>query len=578
MKNNSLTIKALTFLLKAGLVYKSDLSLLIYADSSTANSTKTISSLIKQNYLNTKQVNNDNPKGYEDVVELTALGRDKIVELLDDNYWKIHKIDPIKKFKSNDQKTILDRLDENSIALMFKVANAAVFKDEKPSIERLLLDGVLKDKHYPVDFKTNKEITRILDEGIYYTRDEYFNYLKTIAQFESNFRTIKRSKFKGIYINSKNIFVVYSTKRSDSKLIRTNYYIEELLFNSLSIFEHCNSKEPSALFISSSSSLAAAMVIGVDNGLYKKNNYDSYIKDKFLEMSKRQRQNPNKEKLRKLYKKKMIFDVYLGIYKHMFVVTRDYAGTRSIKYLCHNTYETWINESRELFETNPKYFVKKSVPPIEYAEIVGKEYIPSIYVPVIDVNELSNLAKQPYASTIVAYEDMIEVIAKCIRKEITFYDADFYIDGQRTVARKFINNPTFIYDQTGYPKGVHILKQLIGSINKIEANKNVYSQLNKSFGYESQKAFYNDIARGVLEAEEVIKNIKVKDKVKTKNNGTLTFRISNELYNMAKVLAENENMSVSQYLTKLTIQIVDVDYEEYKKNLREAKRRWKELG
>lgn len=576
MKKDSLTTKALTFLYKAGLLYKSDFSMYMYANSSTANAAKTISFLLKQEYIKTRHIENNNvSKHYEEAVELTRTGKDKLLEIVNDKSLK--KNDRIKKFQTNDTKTIKRRLEENTVLTFFSMNDVKVFKQDKPTLEELYT-------------KYFKELRQESNNGIYYSKSEYIDFLKNNEDFKFiDLTKIRTSKFMGIYISYKNCYVIYSCKRGNDRLFRVKYNSEkEVLFSLTRLTVHTdvnrslfglsqttmNGKEtvhnsPQAIVIANGNSFVYTMTLGEDNGLIKDDNPVAtlaYKKDKESDIIFYGVKDDYKT----------VFDAYSGIYKHIYVAPRNMAGVLTINYLINNTVEKWHKESIELFKTNPKYFIESDDYIYPARELVDRWKISATYIPVYDIMMFRKISELDFVPTIVTNEEMIETIAHATRRCHRFYDSNFYLDNTRKVARLFDEDATYIYDIGGYPEGYYKIKKNIENEGQEEVDKSIYSKLPKMFGYESKISFYNDIARNIIYVDDVIEKIELQDKVIKPKMKLIKITSSKEFIEMIKTLAKNENKSVSKFLYDITYEQIEKDYKERNKAIADMRRFWKE--
>lgn len=606
MHKDSLSIKAMNLLLEAGLLYKSDLSLYITALSSKANASSLIKRLTSKGYIEARSiVSNVKSNFSEDAIQLTKKGRREL-----SNYVEVKNNYSLRKFHTLDVETLNKRLQENTIKVMFATCGIPAFESEKiPLVEvRATLLG-LNTKKLNYD-----DVKKYMKKGAYYTREEWYKFID--RDFKGSSDVFIGSRYKGIYISNTNCYVIYMPDRGDNKIIKVNSDRERNLFNMIQHINNftyvyrdvsaltkykqskhdptklipCETKKnkPYALIVSDGNAEVYSMATGNPSGLVKNIDF-SVISDKKRRAAEKRAEEESERQTKEIFDKARIgvkakyehefLDAYNPLYDHMFVVPRNYSGIRSLYYLCNNTFESWAKESEELLKTNPKYFIKSSDPYYPYNELVDGWKIPAIYLPVYDVKALRKIYKKDYTPTIVTYEDMIETITRATRKHHRFYDADFYMDGKRKVACLFDEDATYIYSLNGYPKGIWLLKEKIKDKNQIEEDPNIYSKLPKIFGYDDNVFFYNSIARGTITVDEVIAKIKTKTSMKVVRRHKVkrvTIAFEKKTYEQLKKVSKYNNISMQEYIKKLTYDSITNDYKVYNDTLQNMKRKWKE--
>lgn len=606
MHKDSLSIKAMNLLLEAGLLYKSDLSLYITALSSKANASSLIKRLTNKGYIETRSiVSNVKSNFSEDAIQITKKGRREL-----SNYVEVKNNYSLRKFHTLDVEILNKRLQENTIKVMFATCGIPAFENEKiPLVEvRATLLG-LKTRKFNYD-----DVKQYIKKGAYYTKDEWYKFVDEVCVGVSD--TFIGSRYKGIFISDTNCYVVYMPDRGDNKIIKVNSDRERNLFDGIQVINNftcvyrdvsiltkyrlskndptkmipCGAKKnkPYALIVSDGNAEVYSMATGNPSGLIKNIDFSDISKKK-RRAAERKAEEESERQTKELFDKARInvktkyshefLDAYNPLYDHMFVASRNYSGIRSLYYLCNNTFESWAKESVELFKTNPKYFLKADDTFYPYNELVGSRKIPAIYSPVYDVKTLRKLYEKEYTPTIVTYEDMIDTIARATRKSHRFYDADFYMDGKRKVACLYNKDSTYIYSLNGYPKGIWLIKEKIQNKNQIEEDPNIYSKLPKMFGYDNKVTFYNDIARGRIDVDKVVAKIATKTSMKVIKRHKVkrvTIAFEKKVYEQLKKVSKYNNISMQEYLKRLTYDSITNDYKNYNDTLQDMKRKWKE--
>ena len=595
MKEDVLSTKTIEFLNKATMLYKNDLITYIAYQSTRQNASQTIRRFESSNIIDSKSI--DGKIAYF----LTRTAKKEL------GLAKIEK----KDFHTTNEVTLSRRLEENTAKLLFSLCDIPIFEDEKISLEDVRATMLGTNKNSSLNYD---QVNDYLKKGAYYTKKEWFNFINSVSSGKSD--TCEGSRFKGVYVSKNNCFFVYIPERGDNKILKVNYEKEKNLKASAQVLNNFTNvyrdvpelysykpskidpnkmvpaskvkNEPFALIISDGNAQVYSMAMGNPSGLIKGIDFSSLIEKK-----KKAAERKAEEEADKINRKiigaaranarvkygQVFLDAYNDIYNHIFVASRNFSGIRTINYLCNNTLESWQSEARELFKTNPKYFVKANSPIYPYMELVQNRKVPAIYLPVYDVKMLKRIAENDFVPTILTYEDMIETIAHSTRKQHRFYDADFYLNGTRMVASIFDRDSTFIYDYSGYTKGEYMLRKYLEEKGKEPTNRYIYTKLPSMFGYELATEFYNSIAREEIDIKKVAAVIETKDlpeQKETKYNirKSVCLHVSRDTHFKLKTVAKHKKMSIQQYLMKIIYDPLMEDYKEYNDNLQKMKREW----
>ena len=594
MKKDLLSTKAIELLYRSTMLYKNDLNLFIASQSTRQNASQIMQRFESSNMIDYKNIDN------KIACYLTKTGRKDITLPKTNN----------NDFHTTDEAVLSRRLQENTIKVLFSICGIPAFEDEKIALEdvRNIMLGLSASNH------SYEQVNEYLKKGAYYTSKEWIKFTNSVSQAKSD--TFVPTRFKGVYISKTNCFFVYIPERGDNKIMKINYEKEKGLKASAEIIKNFTNvyrdipelytykqskndpskmipaskvkNEPFALILSDGNAQVYSMAMGNPKGLIKGFDFTSIIEKKKraaeIKAVEQADQLSNeiigiaKEAARVNYGQ-VFLDAYNDIYEHIFVISRNSYGIRSLEYLCNNTLESWHNESIELFKTNPKYFIKTNSPIYPYVELVQNRKIPAIYLPVYDVKMLKRIAENDFSPTVVTYEDMIETIAHSTRKQHRFYDADFYLSEVRTVANLFDKDSTFIYDYTGYVKGELDIRNYLKEKGKEPTDKYIYSKLPSLFGYELSTAFYNSIARGELDLRKIAAKIDTTDLPKEqgrKHNAkkSVCLHVNGDFHYKLKCVAKHKRLSIQQYLMKIIYNQVIEDYKIYNDNLQKMKREW----
>lgn len=593
MKKDLLSTKAIELLYKATMLYKNDLLLFIAYQSTRQNASQIIRRLINSNIIACQKV-----KGVE-ACYLTKKGKQGII---------IDK--PLSKdFHTTDEEVLSRKLQENTIKVLFAICGIPAFYDEKIPLGEIRATMLGLNNRSTLRYE---QASNFLNKGAYYTKKEWADFVSLVSLGKSD--TFVGSRFKGVYISDNNCYFVYMPERGDNKILRINYEKEaylkasaEVLKSFTNIFRdipelytYKQSKndptklipaskvknEAYALVISDGNAQTYSMVTGNPRGLIKNIDFSSLV-NKRKRAAEIRAEEESERQIQELFgaarikakvKYGQVFlDAYNDIYNHLFVVSRNFSGIRSLDYLCTNTLETWKEESLDLFKTNPKYFIKTNNPIFPYVEHVGERKIPAIYLPVYDVKILRTLSEKDYSSTVATYEDMIETIAHSTRKQHRFYDADFYLEDKKIVARLFDKDATYIYDYSGYIKGELMIRDYLEEQGLEVVDKYIYSKLPTLCGHEQSTVFYNKIARGELDIESIVSKIETKEIDNTKHRNikkSICIHVSNDFYERIKKAAKYDNMSIQQSIVQMIREPVNQKCKTFNDNLQKKKREW----
>lgn len=591
MKKDSLPSKAIELLNKATLLYKTDLLLYVTAWSSQQNASKLVNKLIKDGLVAYKKINNDY------ALYLTRVGKNNLENDIVYN----------KDFHTTSESILNQRLQENTIKVLFSICGIPCFDTEKASLKQI------RESILGINNKLDKkEAEAILNNGVYYTKKEYIDFINSISPGKAD--TFASSRFKGVYISNYNIYFVYMPERKDNKILRIFYEKELNLKKSAEAFKNftdvyryveelCTYKqskndskklipaskvfnEPYCLVVSDGNAEVYSMATGNPSGLIKGVDFSkiSSQKKRIADLKAEEKADEANRiqygiarTIAKAKYSSMFLDAYNDVYKRLFVVSRNISGVRSLDYLCSNTLESWHKESVELFKTNPKYFIQNINPIYPYIELVGNNKMPSIYLPVYEAKILKEISELNFNPTIVTYEDMLDTIAHATRRINRYYDADFYINDKRMVASLFDEDSVLYYDYSGYTKGELIIRNYLKEHNLAPLDANIYLKLPSLFNM-NKVDFYNSVAKEKISVREVVSSIDTAtiepEKRKYNIKKTITLHVSADFHKKVKRAAKYDNLTIQQSLMKLIYGPVCKKSDEYNIRLQKMKKEW----
>lgn len=581
-KHGSLAEALALHLMRVGMAYKADLTMIGKSRVSEVQTSRTISKLTSEGLIDVVAVKGRMPAA-ENVCVLTRRGRVELLDSLGSEYWHERSQDAEKQFRTTNETTLIARLDDARIMTAMTLAGVTVFPDEKPSLYHLYtsLYRLPLDYHKEYDNKKDyndatgkEELEVILKRGIYYTLKEYRDFMEELSPGATD--TFIGTKARGIFVSADTCFVVYTGSHRNNRLLRISKPSEVHLAESLR--ELCGitnvlrplpgfarrttggykeeiSNSINAFVISDGNALIYSMATGNPSGKVKGT-------DKM-----------EKDDARRQYFEENGGDIGLSwlkangdIYPRIFAAPFTQNGINSLDYLCHTTPESWQKTCDNMLKDDIR-FVPETYDPLYRYSDKGR---PTIYMPVFEVNELYRIYKMEHPVSIITYPDMYDCIAHSVRKDIRYYDADTL-----ELADK---DSVTIYDSHGNVAGRRKLEFALQDRER-QLDPKVYTDLPKRYNV-SPAAFYNKIARNEISVNKLIDTLsgetteytpKEKKRVRRKSI-TLTMgeKFTNDIYRAARL----HNMSASAYVKGLIHDQVKKDAEAYSGKLSDNRKAW----
>lgn len=375
---------------------------------------------------------------------------------------KLHKSIHSPYLKSN----MLPRLRRATALIMFHAAGVRIAKKEKPSL--LYLKNRIKETDYPELLNTDSsnfiksfyldenidEQSKINDsehdtsissslcrsylkDGIYYTKDEFFDYVKAIKG-KSAIDAYKSLAINGIYINDGQVLVCMVTLAMTES--RITYYkksmksfLEQL--NELIVNEICPITKRVLNDYENIFSEAQPYQHGVGAIQISRGNLMPSVMTLRTKSGIRGRTFNNLDKARQ--SKKTVID-YLDSscsdFDMIFSVSRDLDGISQLNYICNNSIESWREEAAIIlneannnedigveFDDITSYFDNADeVLSLNagYTTLRNTLY-KTLYLPVIEIkllDKIHELALQNRTNYIVlTYQNLFDTISHCLR-------------------------------------------------------------------------------------------------------------------------------------------------------------------
>ena len=586
IRSNTLKEKLMSYLMEVGWCYKSDLYMIGKMNGDESNSIKEIKRMYDDGLIEEKVETN---KKRLSVVGLTKKGYVEIANKMNergmemsDEYKKIEK-----EFHMSRIEALKTKVSDNRIKTMMMISGVHTTPTDKPSLAYLVETiqektpaANKRDKVYN-DSLTYDQCKEKLSNGIYYTMKEFRDFVD--GEEEGTSDMFMGTRARGIFISQNNCFVVYIAEPGNNRLIRVRPESEKRLmrvlmtilritdvqrdlpmlskrriskFDKTEIIDNMIENNVYALVISDRDSLVYSMATGNPRGRI-------IGKDKMLtDKRKQDYHDHNNTQAKSLWLKGDG-----SIYQRMFVTPFTENGIHSLEYLCNTSAEEWYYTSINLFKDKETFEINNDgqhYPAYELSE----QKIPAIYMPVFEVNELYRISNKDYNVTIVTYEDMVNAIARSIRKDVHYYDAD--------TLNKFDDNITLIYDYSGLPKGQKMISDELLKQNQ-ECDYDYYQKLPSTFGYDKTK-FYNEVARKRIDLNKLLPSIHAHEIVikpqKRIRRKSITLTMGEELTDKIYQAAKLNNVSASVYIKNIIYKTVNDDAAKYKELLKTNRSKW----
>ena len=581
MDHNTINYRTLKFIFQCGQIRKSSLTLFLSSQHDTADiktsqfhAYRNIKQLLDRNLIETmvyhvKRTNN-HKTDTEEVYQLTKEGVNRILETEHDLYYSRIAPNCLKKFARRKSDELpsdgipfeTDRIElalsHTDIFAMMAACDIPVFQHDKPSL--LYLSDTIAGSH-PAPKKgyrdnlTKAECLAALEKGIYYTSSEFYDYMKKISPGIDDM--ISGSRAKGIFLSNKSCYAVYTSKKYDNKILRANIKGENGMvraMNALGEFTDIIRRipefdevtdtgrpinrfktRPDALFLSDGDVLAYSIATGSPKGKSGKSSLAKRTAS--LEKNFASREEGNK------------VTTYLTaaseLYDRMFIIPTTSNGVFTLQYLLSHSIEDWKTDGESIMDENKDTFVKSKndIQIFKHKVIVNGKTVPVTYMPVIEAKTLYAIANSDQNPVILTFKDLLNVIARSIRKDGIYYNVD--------EEEMFDRDEVFIYDQSGNIKGESILDHYLIEQGKTFYKKTEASKLPDKFNM-TPMAFYNAIARGELNPEDVAEQIDTIEYVEKpkyyKKTVTRNFSMSKKMDEELKAISEREHIPVSKII------------------------------
>lgn len=475
LNKTSVAVEVLKGLCSCFMCYERDASMFIasrYEGKSNMQS-KVIKRLIDKEYIKrTKKNEGAAYKGTDDLLTITTKGVVALSNLYDTPYYEYLVDEAKEQFTSySDPSRLLPRLDDNTLRLFFESSNVRAFTQNKPDLYYLychlpnqsefIRNSFIEDEVNPLYQNKESLITKQLESGIFYTRQEFVDFvLKARGKTErdqiiidrSEMDAVSQTRYRGIFISKSRVLLVYQQSRKRSGLISTIASVESNLKNIVEdLFKiPCElTEEINALFVSRSPNFAYNLVVGA-NGHTKYPDGDS-----------------------RGYGARPIININSQLFDRYYVVSTSLGGCQEMDYIRTHSLEDYLDDCKNLFLSCEGFSLTGKKYPVAIDED-RHEY--AFYFPFLEVSMLANIYKSKSNPTIITEPYLADVISHSIRKPSEYYD------------RELEQIETKLYDKFGYEEGTtpksEKRKYNYHSAISITCTKDFHDKVKKAAKYE----------------------------------------------------------------------------------------------
>ena len=578
---NTYAFEVLKFLFQCDQIRRSDLNAFATTRyySSYDNARKEIQKMVNEGYIEVVEYYSPKTKKTEPIYRITNKGRNLIIEKEEDRYYldsrrkfeRIYGATPLENGAEETEK-VEKLLRKAGIYSMFAACGIPVFVHDKPSFDYFMdtLTGGTNAEKKPgyKDGLTLAECRDILKKGIFYTMKEMTDYANKLSDEVKD--TITGTRAQGVFISNKSCYVVYAARKHNNKIMKTYNksdkgllnFLSVILFKATSVYRvipelkgydsnfnltgdrnQVFRNEPYALLISDGEMLSYATATG-------------FAKGKISERSLSIRKKAEEGKAVPKYgdtdetgnKYPLLLTADNQFYKKIYVVETNSTGLLSLGYLLQMSIEDQIKDGKRVMLRNRKVFEEYPTADNVYKifEHTTGLLRDVIYMPVFEAKEAAAAFKSGCAPVILTYSDLLNPIAHSIRKDCAYYDIE--------EEKLFDKDCAFIYNECGEIAGEKMLDSFLNEQYLTFDKKKEGRDLPKRLGVD-RKAFYNSIARGETDVEEIAKEMNTKELVKDtsyrrKKKTHLTLYISTEDKEEIEALAERQGLSLARYMMR----------------------------
>lgn len=580
------------FMMAVGECYVGDLRFVARQWSSDNNARRVVKQMMDEGLLTLRETNASRTEVMRSV-SLSKQGRIRALDRLSDPYWHEYADRAEASFHVSDAEQLARKLADSRIRIMMKLAGAAVFPAEKPSLAHLVntMNGNAMPSENAMEYYREEwdadRCAELLNSGVYYTIEEYRAFLESIGQGESDVTYLSRAR--GIFISSMTCLIVYIGKIGDNKLIAIRPAGEQRLIDTLVPIlriTHVTRSLPGMAVTTVNEYTGAIRTVGAVNGAP----YALIISDGDSLAYSTATGNPRgkitgRDAANAAYADRRAETATMQggwlkgstkLFRRVFVTSFTASGVGALGYLTSCSFERWMEGTRELLDgkTDEGFIPNSSGRLYQFHLIDGDRKVPVLYMPVFEACELFRLAKDKKPVVIVTYPDMYDAVARSLREDVIFYNADTM---ERVPA-----DQVMVYDTYGYPAGLHAVEKYIESKGEAYDDK-AYAELPEKMGFDSDIKLSNAINDGTVKVEDVeailagrneAKPAAPKKRAYVRRSG-VSIVMSAAAKKTLEKAAKYHGLSVSNYVKGILAEPMKKDAEAYDAQLKANRDAWK---
>lgn len=578
------------FMMAVGECYAGDLRFVARQWSSDNNARRVVKQMMDEGLLTLRETNASRTDVMKSV-SLSKQGRIRALDRLNDPYWHEYADRAELAFHVSDAETLARKLADSRIRIMMNLAGVAVFPAEKPTLSHLvnIMNGNAMPSDNPMEYYREEwdadRCAQMLQTGVYYTIEEYRAFLDSIGPGESDVTYLTRAR--GIFISNTTCLIVYIGRIGDNKLIAIHPAGEQRLLDTLVPIlriTHVTRSLPGMAITTVNEYTGAIRTVGAVNGAP----YALIISDGDSLAYSTATGNPRgkitgRDAADESYAARRAETAAMQggwlkgstkLFRRVFVTPFTASGIGALGYLTSSPFETWLDDTHELMDNRTGFVPNPKGRLYQFHMADGDRKIPVLYMPVFEACELFQLAKEKKPVAIVTYPDMYDAIARSLRCEVIFCDAD--------TLERVPSDQVMIYDTFGYPAGLHAVERYAASKDESFDDK-AYAELPEKMGFATDIQLSNAISNGTVSVESAVQILsgqnepapaKQKKRAYVRRSG-VSIVMSAAAKKTLEKAAKYHGLSVSNYIKGILADPMKKDAEAYDAQLKANRDAWK---
>ena len=516
IRKNSKLYKLAFFVMRKGMVFYDDLVMYSYTFCDDKGEVyRLIRDLTYRGIINIKDIvyKKGTKCKTDKVVRITERGFTMIGITLElDDVRLLRKIrDGVNKIKGKREARLLEL---NHIKTFFNCAKVQTEPFNKPSLVDI---SKISLKYMSLELTEDEKSVKVqMERGLFYTDIEIKEYIK--EHYPRNNKEPVASAFKGVCFKGGDVIVVYSSpKKKTARMIATHSPLIESklvdiikhIFFPLSI---------SALLLGNQPSFIYSSAEGRRYGKHNDNKRNTLYPIIY----------PENETISRIFSNLYALDINHSCAKYLSnILNRDKVFEEFIKNIDKDLSRKYIREKNEI-----RYINKDGV----------KELC--VFMPYYELKQLKEIKDSKYTPVILCDKEQVKIIQHIIHKTPKYYDY---------LSLKEIRADLPIYDKQGNKKGSKLFYDYM-KLHNIATTKKEIALLPQKYNM-SFNEFFNAIADGTLELDEVIRNIEThaRPDISKYRKEYKTILIKSELYDELREYAIKNNRTLKWAASQLII-------------------------